>query len=133
MNDQLPKSIMLILDERARQVVEEGYDAPHDMEHEPDQLATAGAVYALPNSLRYPQVEVGLDGYRAVSGYDEPSDGDPLGWPWEGGFKPTPDDRLRELVKAGALIVAEIDRMIMEERMRRLQSIAVPAQEGDDA
>jgi len=26
-------------------------------------------------------------------------------------WKPTPDDRVRELVKAGALIAAEIDRL----------------------
>lgn len=36
----------------------------------------------------------------------------PLRWPWEAeAFKPTPDDRVRELVKAGALIAAEIDRL----------------------
>lgn len=35
------------------------------------------------------------------------------GWTHEhvDGFKPTPDDRIRELVKAGALIVAEIERL----------------------
>lgn len=33
-------------------------------------------------------------------------------WPWEARFwKPCPDDRARELVKAGALIAAEIDRL----------------------
>ena len=38
--------------------------------------------------------------------------GIPPTWPWdESWFKPTPDDRIRELVKAGALILAEIDRL----------------------
>ena len=33
-------------------------------------------------------------------------------WPWrEGEWKPTPDDRVRDLAKAGALIAAEIDRI----------------------
>ena len=34
-------------------------------------------------------------------------------WPWNVvWWKPTPDDRIRELAKAGALIAAEIDRLI---------------------
>jgi hypothetical protein len=33
-------------------------------------------------------------------------------WPWsKHWWKPTPNDRVRELVKAGALIAAEIDRL----------------------
>ena len=33
-------------------------------------------------------------------------------WPWDlEWFKPSPYDRIRELVKAGALIAAEIDRL----------------------
>jgi len=33
-------------------------------------------------------------------------------WPWHPlQWKPTPKDRVRELVKAGALIVAEIERL----------------------
>lgn len=36
----------------------------------------------------------------------------PVKWPWpEEWWKPTPDDRIRELAKAGALIAAEIDRI----------------------
>ena len=33
-------------------------------------------------------------------------------WPWEANWwKPTPEDRIKELAKAGALIAAEIDRL----------------------
>lgn len=32
-------------------------------------------------------------------------------WPQDWSFKPTRDDRIRELVKAGALVAAEIDRL----------------------
>ena len=36
-------------------------------------------------------------------------------WPWNGSYwKPTPDDRIKELTKAGALIAAEIDRLLNE-------------------
>ena len=36
-------------------------------------------------------------------------------WPWDDEWwKPTPDDRIRELVKAGALIAAEIDRLLRD-------------------
>ena len=39
-------------------------------------------------------------------------DGAPYLWPWRPSWwKPTPDDRVRELVKTGALIAAEIDRL----------------------
>jgi hypothetical protein len=35
-----------------------------------------------------------------------------VAWPWDKGWwKPTPDNRIRELEKAGALIAAEIDRL----------------------
>jgi hypothetical protein len=38
-------------------------------------------------------------------------------WPWtQRTFKPTPHDRIRELVKAGALIAAEIDRLELEKK-----------------
>lgn len=38
--------------------------------------------------------------------------GIPETWPFEDKWwKPTPDDRIRELAKAGALIAAEIDRL----------------------
>lgn len=39
----------------------------------------------------------------------------PAEWPWdEMLWKPTPDDRIRELAKAGALIATEIDRLLAD-------------------
>jgi hypothetical protein len=80
--------------ERRRQVVDEGYSLEHDDEaHDVNDLAYAAACYALPN---YAREEVRK----------------PKWWPWTAkSWKPTPDDRRRELVKAGALIVAEIERL----------------------
>lgn len=43
-------------------------------------------------------------------------------WPWDGSaWEPTPNDRQRELVKAGALIVAEIERLQRIEKREKKQ------------
>lgn len=90
--------IDLITDERLRQIQEEGYSVAGDMELPEGHLARAGACYALP------------PGYRSFTDEYAPT---PPAWPWQGWlWKPTPDDRIRELAKAGALIAAEIDRLL---------------------
>lgn len=88
--------IDLIAAERRRQVEAEGWTPGHDDEHEAEEMARAAALYAAPPFLRDdPSEEL----YEAL-------------WPWEPRWwKPTPKDRVRELVKAGALIAAEIDRL----------------------
>ena len=83
----------LIAAERVRQVTAEGWTPEHDAAHGADILALAAVCYAMPERVR------GRDILPA--------------WPWEPRYwKPTPDDRVRELVKAGALIAAEIDRIV---------------------
>lgn len=82
----------LIAAERARQVYAEGWTPEHDDEHEGDDLALAAACYAMPPD-RY------LRSHQP-----------PLSWPWEEAYW-KPGDRIRELVKAGALCAAEIDRL----------------------
>ena len=57
-------------------------------------------------------------------------------WPWkEAWWKPTPEDRIRELVKAGALIVAEIDRLRRKEeahtKARRHEEVKEDASSAD--
>ena len=75
----------LIAAERRRQVEVEGYNPGHDAGHA-TELAMAAACYAIPT----------LSG-RGL-------------WPWAPSYwRPTPGDRVRELVKAGALIAAAID------------------------
>ena len=84
----------LIAVERQRQVEREGWTTEHDAMHAGGELACAAACYALAPIWR------------------EHSDFLLHLWPWDGAWwKPTPDDRVRELVKAGALIAAEIDRL----------------------
>ena len=81
--------------ERARQIEAEGWTPDRDDEYICGQLARAATCYA----------------YRA--GWPEsggPSNEVSHLWPWhKSWWKPT--DRRRDLVKAGALIAAEIDRL----------------------
>lgn len=89
-------ALELIAEERERQISKEGWTAEHDDEHADQELASAAACYALPDWLRYPNDEARV----------------PSAWPFEeSSWKPSPQDRIRELVKAGALIVAEIERL----------------------
>lgn len=89
----MPNALELIAAERRRQIEAEGWTPEHDDEHDDHQLSQAAACYA----LGVPAA-VGMDGARV-----------PL-WPWSREWwKPT--DRVRDLVKAGALIVAEIERL----------------------
>lgn len=91
--------IELIAAERARQISQEGWTPEHDDEHDNGQLARAAACYAMGVFERQ----------RALN-----SDCNILGWLWPWSmrcWKPTPDNRIRELTKAGALIAAEIDRL----------------------
>lgn len=98
-------AIDLIRAERERQVSEEGWTTEHDDEHLGYDLRLAAACYALPESERVRILED--DVYLHLRS---------LIWPWtEDYWKPTPDDPVRELVKAGALIVAEIERLQRKE------------------
>ncbi len=95
----------LIVTERFRQIGAEGYTVAHDVQdHDQGELAVAAWCYLgdLIDDQRYNEDEA------------------PAEWPWELDaaigctWKPTPDDPIRQLVKAGALIAAEIDRHIAE-------------------
>jgi hypothetical protein len=96
--------IHLIAKERKRQIEELGYDYTNDALYDNQQLALAGAWYALPEINR-------LDFESMIDIAEEELDVTitPF-WPWDKSFwKPSPEDRVKELVKAGALIAAQID------------------------
>jgi hypothetical protein len=77
-----------VLAERQRQISAEGWTPEHDDEHSRGEMASAAACYAV--------VHKGID-LRPL-------------WPWSPyWWKPT--DRRRNLTKAGALILAEIERL----------------------
>jgi hypothetical protein len=89
-----------VLDERLRQVDLEGYDRTHDDQWTEGQMAKAAVAYVV---------------WGAGSGFPVPRVDSintlpPPGWPWDGAhWKPT--NRRRDLVKAAALLIAEIDRL----------------------
>jgi hypothetical protein len=84
--------------ERTRQVEVEGWSAAHDDTHETGDLAYAGACYALAGTG--PALKEWL---RLII--------DRL-WPWDRGwYKIANKSKRQRLVVAGALIVAEIERL----------------------
>lgn len=94
--------IELIARERERQMLVEGWTPEHDDQHTQCELSQAAIGYAA------------YVGYVATEG-EEP-DGPPCDWPWEdSAWKPS-SDPIRNLVKAGALIAAEIDRLIRDQQ-----------------
>lgn len=90
----MKNAIELISEERDRQISQEGWTAEHDDEHNHGELAKAAACYAV---------------YHTDAKVVE---GDEDAWPWskEWDKRKDPND-IRNLVKAGALIAAEIDRI----------------------
>lgn len=100
----------LILAERIRQITEEGYTSEHDDEHHAGEFSLAARGYALTAWFQIaPYVgwtEEILE-YEVFNGI--------CNWPWESpAYKPS-DDPVRNLAKAGALIAAEIDRLLRQE------------------
>lgn len=101
--------IELIAEERKRQIEVEGWTAEHDKECDQNELAAAAAAYAFTPFMKD----------RISDGYEIPPS--PM-WPkywlakW---WKPCPRNRIRELQKAGALIAAEIDRLLSIEYKRK--------------
>ena len=83
----------LIATERNRVIQKEGWTPEHDDTHTEQQLAIAAAAYAIPAEHRDGWLDAGM-------------------WPFEvEWWKPCPEDRIKELVKAGQFIAAEIDRL----------------------
>jgi hypothetical protein len=86
----------MIADERLRQVTDEKYDYQHDDLHPNRELARAAYAYI--------SFVLNPDRMEDIAG---------VIWPWDGrSFKPTADNPIRNLTKAGALIAAEIDRLL---------------------
>lgn len=86
--------IQLITEERKRQVEVEGWTADHDYQHDEQEIRKAAVWYAMSEYER--------EAYLMS--------GETL-WMWEQKwFKPAPN-KIGELIKAGALIAAEIDRL----------------------
>ena len=107
--------IDLIEQERKRQIEKEGWTPEHDDRHTDGELAEAAATYCASCNLsvKLPAMVDGQEVEREVTVLRHTRW--PFDWDW---FKPTPNDRIRELVKAGAMIVAEIERLLREDPER---------------
>jgi hypothetical protein len=104
----------LIARERQRQIEKEGWSAEHDDEHDDASLALAAICYAAPiriygnfeHQFGFNFADPWPDSWSQEWDKREWKDGAPAD-PAKSGKK----TRLRNLVKAGALIAAEIDRL----------------------
>lgn len=90
-------AVEMIADERRRQVEQKGYAAGHDERHGPGELLNAGISYAI-------RAELANDPHRI------PALPPPARWPWSPAEWKPRDDAVENMVRAAALIAAEIDR-----------------------
>lgn len=97
--------IELIAEERQRQIDVEGYNQEHDSQHKVSEFISAAKSYT-ESAVSYALKDEGAtsDGLANLLPYLKKS----FVWGYDA-FKPT--NCLRDLVKAGALIAAAIDRL----------------------
>lgn len=96
----------LIAAERRRQIDAEGWTPEHDADHTEGELYRAAMAYL--KVVHYP------------TRYDR-GQLPPENWPWADEYWKPSTDPIRNLVKAGALIAAEIDRLQRREAHRSVQ------------
>lgn len=89
--------------ERQRQVEKEGWTLAHDDEHSSGEMAAAAAIYAMDEVSRKTIVSAIAPHWRSETILARL-------WPWSWDWW-KPRDRRQDLVRAGALIVAEIERI----------------------
>ena len=99
----------LIQEERERQISAEGWTPEHDAEHENGDMISAAIGYLI------------FAWWKIVGkacGWTRSMVDQIIGeqwWPWDSTWwKPSEEDQIRNLVKAGALIAAEVDRLQRE-------------------
>lgn len=100
-SDETLDALNLITQERYRQIAQEGYTTDHDDEHTEGQLALLAAAYTL-SSRGYSHRESGI--YQVARATVRA-----LGWDFK------PKDPIRDLSRAGALILAELERLLRVE------------------
>lgn len=95
--------IGLIELERIRQITQKGFSVQHDSHWEAGQMAKAAICYAMNQRDR-----IKFDAIDEI-------------WPWSPDMF-EPENRKWDLIRAGALIAAELDRILAEEAKRAAAS-----------
>lgn len=102
--DDAPVAWKDVLQERVRQIEVEGFDDAHDDQHSGWEIMAAGAAYA-------------AEAASQARGPTRAHDAGLALWPWDWSWW-KPGDYRRMLVKAGALILAAIERIDRNEAKR---------------
>lgn len=98
---QTDAAMSRILTERVRQVEEKGYTQDHDDGHSDGAMAMAAACYAAGSEV-HTRLPYGVMNFEPL-------------WPWEDSGAIARKSRKEQLAIAGALIVAELERLMRDE------------------
>lgn len=118
------KVLQDVVEERARQILREGFGTSHDDQHHDFSMAKAASVYAACASVgTADRAVMDLHGLRGTPGKLQEL------WPisWDISWL-KPVSRRRDLVKAAALIIAEIERL---DRLEAFPQLAATIEGGD--
>lgn len=102
-----PTGVRLIAIERTRQIKIKNWTAQHDAEHRHGELSAAAVCYA--------RIAGALERWELEKVNFET----PRFWPWDEKWWKPAQEPVRNLVKAGALIAAEIDRILRDREIER--------------
>ena len=94
--------IELIAEERQRQIEEENWTAEHDSQFVCGELTDAAIMYAMRGYWK-DRLPIEYVGTKETPGFI---------WPFSPKWWKPSENRIRDLQKAGALIAAEIDRLL---------------------
>lgn len=97
----MKSGIELIAEERKRQIEVEKWDDEHDSEHWQGELVDAAICYAMHKRYFETNINDEMTSIKVKIDF----------WPWENNWWKLSSDKIKNLVKAGALIAAEIDRL----------------------
>lgn len=104
------KAVVDVLIERERQQQEEGWTPAHDDRHPAGTMAKAAVAYACDAAVNLDERARGRPHSEFAA--NQAAEGPPPIWPWDPKWwKPSPTNPRRDLVKAAALLLAEIDRL----------------------
>lgn len=105
--------VELIAAERQRQIEVEGWAPEHDDEHDGYEMSAAAKVYCDAARLAGERGKIGPELWRRLA----------QDFPWEPKWCKPSDDPIRNLVKAGALIAAEIDRLTRAAVIAKMKAV----------